>query len=163
MSSAAYATPLRLELRPSRRLAVAMAAVHAAAALMPWTLPVHPVAAFLGSAAVLAAGARVWWLHLGGAAAITSVHWDAEDVWHFRRRDGGIERGRLLPQGYLHPGLAVLRYAVTGENVSVRAGWPAPGTPSCRVLVLAPDSCADPDGLRRLRVRLRLMSESGES
>lgn len=159
MSSAAFGAPLRLELRPSRRFATGMVLVHAAAALMPWSLPVHPALAFLGSVAVLAAAARVWWLHLGGPAAIVSVLWDGEDVWHFRRRDGGIERGRLLPQAYLHPALMVLCCALEAGELRRRPVWMRLAFGSRRVLVLAPDS-ADPDGLRRLRVRLRLLAES---
>lgn len=134
-----------------------MGAIHGSAGLLPWALPVHPAVAVLGSAVVLAAAARVWWLHLGGPAAVSSLHWGAEDVWHFRRRDGGSERGRLLPQAYVHPRLAVLCYAVEGEEAARRryrlGGWVGAG----RVLVLTPDSCVDPDGLRRLRLRLRLM------
>ncbi|MDX9741547.1 MAG: hypothetical protein RBT81_10260 [Gammaproteobacteria bacterium] len=162
MSSAAYATPLRLELRSSRRLAVGMAALHVCAALIPWTLPVHPLMALLGSGLVLLSASRAWRLHLGGSSAIASLRWDAEDIWHFRRRDGKTERGRLLPQGYLHPRLAVLRYAVEREGEDSRhrprlSRLVARCQP-CRVLVLLPDSSADQEGLRRLRVRLRLES-----
>lgn len=157
MSSAAYATPLRLELRPSRRLAAGMAVVHVCAALIPWTQTLHPLLALFASAAVLLAAARAWRLHLGDRA-IASVLWDADDRWHFRRRDGRTERGRLLPQGYLHPDFAVLRYALDPacqESPPRRWSRLVSGR---RVLVLASDS-GDADGLRRLRVRLKLEEE----
>lgn len=167
MSSAAYATPLRLELRPSRRLAAGIVVVHACAALIPWTQPLHPFTALLASTAVLLIAARAWRLHLGDAA-IASVLWDADDRWHFRRRDGRIERGRLLPQGYLHPDLAVLRYAVDTWGQATFSGTDGvaeaepPGkrglSPRSRVLILVADS-GDADEMRRLRVRLKLAEE----
>lgn len=158
MSSVAYATPLRLELRPSRRVAAGMLAVHAGAALIPWTQALHPLLALLASALVLLAAARAWRLHLGDGA-VASVRWDADDRWHFRRRDGRRECGRLLPQGYLHPELAVLRYALDAvDEEALPRRWSRLVRSPHRVLVLTADS-GDADALRRLRVRLRLEEE----
>jgi hypothetical protein len=133
--------PIRLELRPSRRLAVCIAVVYGGAAAIVWSLPLSFTVALPLSAAIALEGCRVFRLkvRLAGAGAVTALLWKSDGAWVVRRRDGREHEARLLPGAFVHPRLSVLR--LSGERpVSI---------------VLFPDA-VERDAFRRLRVRLAL-------
>lgn len=164
MSSARYATPLRLELRPSRRLALGLALGYGGAAALVWFLPLAWGWCAPASLLIAAAGLRAGAMQLWGAEAVAAMIWGPGDEWTLLRRDGSRRRCRLLPGSYVHPQLAVLRFREETE----RDARPPKMRPlsfmskgglslflRTRALVLLPDG-VDAEAFRRLRVRLRL-------
>ena len=141
MSSPGYAAPLRLELRPSRRLALYLGVTHAGAlALLP-LLPVAPLTGALLAALVMLSLAREFPARvlMRGERAVVALVWTREGDWHLLERGGRTRVCRLRPGSFRHPLLTVLGFS-GGRRCSV---------------VLLPDSL-DRDSFRRLRVRLGL-------
>jgi hypothetical protein len=142
MSSTAFATPLNLELRPSRRLAGFLLAAHGGAlALLPFTsLPLW--AMITVGLAVLASLTRLLprFATLGHPDAVTRLVWPAGDEWQLSSRGGQQDSGVLLPGAYVHPSLVILPFR-TGRGR--------------RSVPILPDML-DADSFRRLRVRLGL-------
>lgn len=143
MSSPKYAAPLYLKRHPSRILAVYLAAVHSGVlALLPWLALAWELATLL-SMAIIAS----FCLSLRSQAlllspkAIVEISWDSERVWRLRQRNGIEWVGKLLPGCFVGPRLVVLNFALGSQ-------WRRAG------VVLLPDN-ANPETLRRLRVRLR--------
>jgi hypothetical protein len=161
MSYARYATPLRLELRRSRRLLAALVALYGGSLAIPWLLPLSWPWCLSCSMLVAAAGLRAAAVHGWGGRSVAALCWEAGERWRLTLRDGSVRDCRLLPGGYVHPRFAVLRF-VPGEAAD---GVPSPGVPRrwavslrrapVRVVMLAEDS-VDAGSFRRLRVRLRL-------
>lgn len=140
MSSRPSEGPLRLEPRPSRRLAALTLAAHAGAAAVGLALPVPPAVRLLLFAAVAVSLVRVW----PALARQVVVTWDPEGQWWWC--EGDREHPvRLRADSYCSPALVVLRLEAPRWR---------------RELVLLPDSL-DGERLRRLRARLRL-EEAGE-
>lgn len=142
MSHHSRRSPLRLQPRPSRRLAVFLVLVHVAVAAVALALPVGwPVRAGLLLAAAgglvhgLAAHVLRWlpW-------SIAEALWSADGTWILVLASGREVEARLLPSSYVTRALVVLNFR--------RETW-RQGT-----LVLTADSL-DPELLRRLRSRLR--------
>lgn len=143
-SSIAYATPLGLELAPSRRLAVFLALAHAGAVLL---LPMTtlPVWADLVLAVPVAWSAWVTlrrYALLRASASVLGLRQGREGVWHLRLRDGREVEARLARGAFVHPALVVLSFRVPHA-------WRSWGVP------ILPDM-VDADTHRRLRVRLRM-------
>lgn len=144
MSSTRYATPLSLELRPSRRMAWALILIHAgtiAALCLPLTLPI---------ALRIALGAIVLW-HLRRALkrharltdpeAVVRLVWGEDGLWTLISRDGSARSAALLADTYVSVPLVVLRLSCLDGGT--------------RAVTLVGDML-DADTLRRLRVRLKL-------
>ncbi len=166
MSSAGSGRSLSIEPRDSRLFAGAVSLLHAGALALTWTLPVsYWIIAALGLAVVASCACA-----LAGPvfrrlpSSILALEWQADGGWRARRRDGGEEALRLLPDSYVHPRLVVLNFRRAGEGWRPR--WRAfVSAPSPRSLALLADrgrrsvvllsDSADDDTLRRLRVRLR--------
>lgn len=145
MSSNAYATPLTLELRPSRWLLGGLLLIHSISAVvvwlpmaMPWWLR-PPLMLMVLWSAWHSIRLHAWQL---SPASITRTVWLEQD-WLVELNDGTQRDAQLLPGAYVSPALVVLGFRLAGQR------WP-------RYLLLAPDS-VDITTLRRLRVRLRLI------
>ena len=80
--------------------------------------------------------------------SIVQVYCNEADEWWLTTADGNIMQARLLPPSFVHARLVILGFK-TGP-----AWWQR-----CHV-ILTPET-ANPDTLRRLRVRLRLPLSSG--
>ncbi len=146
MSSTAYATPLRLELKPSRNLLWVLTATHfGALGLLPATsLPVWLVVSL--SALVVASYARqvLRFAWLRSPASVVSLFWPAGEQWRLRDRSGGETTAFLLPDSFIKPWLTILLFRPdSGGRV--------------RNVIILPDAL-DAESFRRLRVRLRLNS-----
>ena len=151
MSSTAYATPLHLELKPSRTLFWLLTFSHlGAAGLLPtMALPIWATACLDASVLVsyLWLVARHALMRQPGAAV--SLDWPSGTQWQVRFRNGAEVSAVLSPESFVRPWLTVLLLRpVTGGR--------------SRNVVLTPDKL-DADAFRRLRVRLRLEYKAGKS
>ena len=151
MSSIAYATPLRLELKPSSSLYWLLTAIHLGAlALLPATsLPVWLVMSL--SAFVVASYARqvsrfAW---LRSSASVVSLYWPEGEQWRLGCRNGDETWALLLSDSFVKPWLTILLFRPdSGGRV--------------QNVVILPDML-DPENFRRLRVRLKLNSPTRRS
>lgn len=166
MSSAGSGRSLSIEPRDSRLFAGAVSLLHAGAFALVLTLPLPAgmITVFGLAVIVSCACALAGPVFRRLPSSILALEWQADGGWRARRRDGGEEILRLLPDSYVHPRLVVLNFRQVGEGG--RARWRAfLSAPSPRLLVLLADrgrrsvvllaDSADDDTLRRLRVRLR--------
>ncbi len=150
MSSTAYATPLRLELKPSRTLFWLLTFSHLGAAGLLWTtnLPVWATAC-LGVSVLVS----YLWLVARHAllchpAAAVCLLWPSGIQWQVRSRNGEEASALLSPESFVRPWLTVLLLRPeTGGGA--------------RNVVLLPDML-DAEAFRRLRVRLRLEYKAGK-
>ena len=143
MSSRVSATPLVIDLRSSRWLAVYLCATYASAAGALMSLPIAGLYQGIALAALAGIGIVSWRTHILRCTrrAIIRMVWQADGSWSLEQRDGSCIAARLLPSSFLHPVLMVLNFT--------HSKW------RHRHVVLMPDA-ADAAQLRRLRVRLRL-------
>ncbi len=151
MSSTAYATPLRLELKPSRTLFWLLTFSHlGAAGLLPTMgLPVWATAGLVASVLV-----SYLWLVARHAlmrhpGATVSLLWPSGTQWHVRSRNGAEVSAQLSPESFVRPWLTVLLLR------------PETGGRPRNVVLLA--DMLDAEAFRRLRVRLRLEYKAGEA
>lgn len=143
MSFNKYAAPLRLDLQPSRRLALLLGGTHLGALMLLPFLPL-PVVLQLGIGAVIALSLRHAlgrYAFLSASPAITGLLWDAKGVWVLETRGGSQLAAQLQTDSVVQPGLVILNFRLEERGR--------------RSVVMLADS-ADPESLRRLRVRLRL-------
>ncbi len=78
-------------------------------------------------------------------SAIRSAEWNSEGEWTLLTANGDELAAQLKASSYLQPWCVVLNFSIS------RFGW--------RSLILLPDA-VDPELLRRLRVRLRLLGNA---
>ena len=144
MSSPGYASPLVLEIGPSRRFGVALAGLYgtALATLAALTLPA-PVQVATGVGLLLSLR-REWRLHAGRShpQAITALAWTVDGL-RVRTRTGLWWTAVQEPGGLVTPALVVLPLRLP----EARRGYRHRG------LVLAADATPAP-AHRRLRMRL---------
>lgn len=143
MSSTVSATPLAVEIKPSRRLAIYVLGVYATAASVVLALPVSRVVIAGALLGLFLAGVHAYQrrVTLRSRHAIVGLNRHADGTWLLHLADGATHQASLLPDSYLHPGLLVLNFRL--------------GNDRRRSVVLARDS-ADSTSLRRLRVALSL-------
>ena len=136
---------IAIEPRPSRRLALFICTSHLGAlAMLAWLQTQVGSVPFTWLAVlVLFSWHRNWknLVSLTGASALIRVELNPQGEWTLFDRSGCAVPARLLGSSYVSPRLMVLNFSLGGLRR--------------RVTILLPDS-ADPDRLRRLRVRLRL-------
>lgn len=136
-----------IRLRPSRRLAVYLIFIHAIAVI---GVVATPLSTYLGVALVAVAaiclvhGLRRYVL-LWSPRSVTALIFDCDGVWSLEFGDGSVFDATLRPGALIHPRLMVLSFRCSRWGGSV---------------LLIGDN-ADPDQVRRLRVRLRLNGGSG--
>jgi len=143
-----FARPLRVELRASRRLALAAAALHSLAcgACLLATLPL-PLRLLLAGLTAVHYGVFLR-RHASARAgrAIRSVAWDRTRGWQVRCRRGAWQPASLRLPVFVSASLVVMRFR------------PATGS-ACSALVVADRLPAD--DFRRLRVRLLQAARAG--
>jgi hypothetical protein len=143
MSSGAYAGALRLERHRSRILAGALAGLHLGALAVLLLTPLPKAAALALLAAVVASLHSSLRRHvfLSGRRAVQSLLWEPTGAWTLQC--GGQQfSASLLAGSFVTPALIILRFV--------------PDSGGGAYTVVLPSDGADPDALRRLRVRLRL-------
>jgi len=148
MSSKKSESPIHIEPRGSRQLALALLLVHAAAMAVVINLGLPPWASLaLAGSVVMSLYMTFSTQVLGrGRSALTSLVWDEEGDWTLMDSLGERLQGRLRPNSYVHPRLLILNFIIEGK-------------PN-RSLVLMRDSL-DPRTFHRLLMRLNL--EGGRS
>ena len=134
---------LRVDLKPSRVLAVALIAAHAGAAvtLLPLELP---TAAKAGLALLIATSlGRALYRHvwLRSRGSVTAIELGEHDHATVETRCGGRYQARVLGTTYVSPLLCVVNLRLARRLFA----WHA---------VIVPDN-VDAEAFRRLRVRLR--------
>ncbi len=143
MTRQALYSPLRLQPRSSRYLALFLFLAHGMAAV---TLFVVPLPLWLKPALLIALAGSLQWSYRmqvsrSAHGAIVQAVWDGEGVWEITLRSGQQLEAVLLPDSFVTLPLVVLNFS-TGR-------WRR------RSLVLTQDNTAS-ELLRKLRVRLRL-------
>ncbi|MDH5299878.1 MAG: hypothetical protein OEW58_00750 [Gammaproteobacteria bacterium] len=143
MSSKKYASPLSLELTPSRFLFSLFAGLHLLAMGVIWPTTLSLSIKILLSAGLLLSGVycalnyglrRFPW-------SVRALTWDEHDQWWLLRRDGQRLAATLANDSLVHPGLLILNFCVETKRL--------------RHVALIIGKRED-DVQRRLRVRLRL-------
>jgi toxin CptA len=136
-------SPLRLKLRPSRRLSVLLFSLHAAAlgALWPLTFPLWVRLAIAAALAASLVRALRHGALLRSPDAVVEV--DARDDGHLGlvQRDGVCVDAEVLPATAVYGWAVLLRVRVAGER-------------RARSIVVLADS-VDAESFRRLRIWLR--------
>jgi toxin CptA len=133
---------LRIEVAPSTWLAVALGAMHVAAAVLLWVVPLAvPVKALLTfavAASLVYLMARDALLHAPHSIVALQTR---DDAVFLQTRDGEWLEGEVLGSSYVSPLLTVVNFRPRGR-------WRA------RHVILVPDN-VNPDDFRRLRTWLR--------
>ena len=136
---------LRIEPGNSLRLSLFLCSTHLGALSVIPLVPMAP-APQLGISLLIAISLvhalRTHVLRANGYA-IKSAEWDGENEWILFMADGKTAPARLKSSSYVQPWLVILNFSL--------------GRFSTRTLILLPDA-VDPELLRRLRLRLRLIS-----
>lgn len=157
MSSQKYASPLRIELRPSRILFSTVLCLHAGAFILPLMLAMPGVLKtallfLVGVSACLCSRQLGWGAQCNGLARLTGgkwprlrqALWDHDDLWRLTDEFGCVHQARLLPTTLVHRHLVVLNLRLPDQPWYCRH----------RSVVLLYDNI-DSETFRRLRVRLR--------
>ncbi len=147
MSSLKYATPLHLELKPSRLLLALLCFMYGGAALVLLIIPI-PVwfSVFLIFLVALDLYLQIN-LHvlMRSKKSVVRLIWLESHQWKIFDCNGECVEGALIGQSYLHTGLVVLRFKTI--------------TKKRRAVIVFIDSMAS-ESHRKLRVRLRLQAHS---
>ncbi len=137
---------LRLAPKRSTTLLIFVLAAHIGAVGMVALLPLEFGLQLLILLAVTVSLIQAFRTHLfcSSSAAIRSVEWSCDGEWRLFTATGDELAAQLKASSYLQPWLVVLNFSTS------RFGR--------RSLILLPDAI-DPELLRRLRVRLRLLGD----
>ena len=151
MSQIKYATPLLIELLPSRWLFVVLSFMHAGAMLvllpLPW--PWWSQTVLCGIIAIsLWHQLRTHALLIAPQAVVTLL-WDADDEWTLHLQNKQTLSGELAHSTFIHPWLTVLNFKNPGK-------WRQ------RSVIILPDNI-HPDVFRQLRVRLQLRRKNSQA
>jgi len=135
---------------PSVRLAIALCAVHLAAAGLLWLVPIPALAK--GALTLTIAVSLIYFLArdaaLHAANAIVALELKDGGGISFRTRDGNWVESELSESSYVSPGLTIVVLQPRGKGRTRRA-------------IILPDS-VDARDFRRLRMWMRWKNEGGE-
>lgn len=144
MSSKKYATPLRLELKPSRVLFLVLLVLHLAALALTYYLFSNVFLLLFIAALLIFSGYFV----LAGAAlkktssAVVKLVWDANNEWILETKVGETLNAELMRDSYINSFITVLIFKCEGRMLNTH-------------VVLLKDN-VDVNTFRRLRVRLKV-------
>ena len=156
MSSRKYASPLLVDIIPSRWLLVAMLVLHVGAmslvALTSLSIAIKVGINLLIITEFTLVLLRFGWCTTWFSIAIPmmqykSVEWDDNDQWLLRDQDNQEHAALLLPGSYVHPYLVIVNLRLLNKSWFSRNVY----------LVFLPDNI-DRELFRRLRIRLRWYS-----
>ncbi|MGH8614146.1 MAG: protein YgfX [Gammaproteobacteria bacterium] len=137
-----FQTPIMLQPHFSPALTCAFGLIHLAAFIVVLLQPLALLSKVAFATAVVLSSAltiRRHVLFLG--ASIVAITLKPDGTFLVRLANSEVEKGELLPGAFVHPQLTVLVFKLSRKRR--------------RALLLTPDN-VDPDGFRRLRVRLRV-------
>jgi len=159
MSSNEYATPLTLNIHPSRLAASTIFIVHLGAVMSVNLVSINISLKILISVLVLVS---LWDVYnrvsLKKRNSITQIIWGTDNNWILKTSDGHTRDAQLLPSTYVHTWMTVLNFKKLNPRLNSRLNFNTKYFRSCSC-VLLPDSM-DAGELRRLRVRLTLVQYS---
>ena len=137
----AFELPVRINIHPSRWLAMALAIIHAGALLILLIVHLDLSIKLLVILAIILSFLNCFYIHIWrkSSHSIVELVLNERDEWLLIRRDGQVLEPRLRSGAYVHPYLVILPF---------QYGW------YFTTVILTPGT-VDKDTLRRLRVRLR--------
>jgi len=156
MSLQKYASPLSINILPSRYLLTAMLLMHTGALVLvilislPWAVQLLFSLFVVASFFILAF--RFGWIASWSAVsrfmiAGKAIRWDENDQWWLLSQDNREYHAELLPTSYVHHIMVIVNLRLTGQPWYKR-----------RVsVVFLPDNI-EAETFRRLRIRLRWYS-----
>ena len=156
MSSPKYASPLSIDIVPSRLLLAAMLLMHAGALALIYIVSLPLAAKVIVSLLVVISffvvALRFDWIATNSTllhrmTRIQSVLWDENDQWQLTDQQGKEHYAELLPTSYMH------RYIVVVNLRLINRPWYKRNLS----LVFLPDNI-NKEIFRRLRIRLRWYS-----
>ena len=161
MSSKKYATPLRLEVKPSQILLYFLLVIHLIALLITYLLKFNLLlSGFISTLIILSAYFVISkYAILNSSKAIVKLIWDANDEWIIETKSGNTVQAKLKQDSYIHPFITILIF-----NRILEAEQRNPSSisglqnlhPNYRYnVILLKDNIAAND-FRRLRVRLKV-------
>ncbi len=136
-----------IQLHSSRRLALFVAATHLLTLSVITLLPPDGLLRAPLTLAVLFGFHRAWkqWVRLDGRSAVTGLELAPTGEWTLFNPRGALTPARLLGNSFVSPSLTLLNFSL--------------GRMRRRKVILLTDN-ADPDQVRRLRVRLLIERKS---
>jgi len=147
MSSKKYASPLRLELKPSVIFFVLLGAIHLLAVALIWKM-VFPLSLQILATTLLLFSFYFYALEHAlrrSRRAVVALLWDEHDQWCLFNVAGEKIEANLCADSFVHPGLLILNFQIPGRR------W--------RRSVVIPKDAMPRQPLRQLRVRLKLNSQ----
>jgi len=150
MSSKKYASPLRVELKPSIVLFAIMAALHVLAVALIWKLSLSEFWQWSLSSLVLVS-LYFQSMHHGlrlSNRAVVALEWDEDDQWILQLRGGERLPAQLSRDSFVQSALLILNFKVDGQ-------W-------LRRSVVIPCKNGSCQPFRQLRVRLKLTGQRRE-
>jgi len=146
MSSNEYATPLTLNIRPSRLAAVVLLLTHVGALFCILLVPLAIFFKIISGIILLLSFLRAQqWVLLKKPKSIRQIVWGVDNDWVLILKDGEKLEANLLPSTYSHTWMTILNF-----NAKCHRSYS---------MVLLPDAL-DHHESRRLRVRLTLAQYS---
>lgn len=144
MSSKKYASPLHLEIKPSRFLFYFLVALHFFAFILLWLLPLFLIWQILISIFIIASGNYSVKMHATKQlpSSVIGLIWDVGDQWFVQTREGKTQPVILHGNSYVHPKFTLLNFKQENK-------WFA------KAVILLWDN-VDENSFRRLRVRLKI-------
>ncbi|MGH8578857.1 MAG: protein YgfX [Gammaproteobacteria bacterium] len=137
-----FQAPIMLQPHFSPALACAFSLIHLTAFIVVLFQPLALLSKVALAIAVVLSGVLAMRRHLFFlGASIVAITLKPDGTFLVRLASSEVEKGKLLPGAFVHPQLTVLVFKLSQKRR--------------RVLLLTPDN-VDPEGFRRLRVRLRV-------
>jgi len=114
-----YASPLRLELKPSLFLLFLLLGLHLAALVLVYVLPFNLLLSFFVYLVIICSA----YFSIGKYAlrktssAIVRMIWDANNQWILERKDGVLIDAELMRDSYIHSFMSILVFKPCFEEV----------------------------------------------
>lgn len=160
MSNREYASPLRLEIRESRRLLAIVVVIHTGAFIMS-AISIVPVSIKFLLTLMLICSLLLFFSYNSQSyrirglekyfQSIKSVTWRHDNFWDLETYEGRHLQAQLSGNSFVHPWLTIVNLKLMGQ----------PWYRRNRSLLVLPDN-VDSENFRRLRVRLRQLSNSDQ-
>ncbi len=144
MSSKKYASPLHLEIKPSRFLFYFLIALHLFAFILLWFLPLFIAWQVLISIFIIVGGIYSVKSYATKQlpSSVVGLVWDADEQWFIQTQEGKTQPVILNGNSYVHPKFTLLNFKQENKWFS-------------KAVILLWDN-VDENSFRRLRVRLKI-------
>ena len=161
MSSKKYATPLRLEIKPSKILLLFLLGIHLVALILIYFLEFTLFLSISFYTFIILSAYFVInkYALLNSSKAIVKLIWDTNNEWILEAKNGETIQAELKQDSYIHPFISILIFNCRQDGVQANAGkftgfYKLKLGFTCNVILLK-DNVNEND-FRRLRVRLKV-------